>query len=50
MFGIMFEAGLLIAALRISALVTNLLKQKQKDLYKFVDSFVGLSFLANYEF
>ena len=45
-FGIMFEVGLLIASLKISTLVTNLLKHMQNDLCYFVDGIIGLCFLA----
>ena len=36
-FGIMFEVGLLIASLKISTLVTNLLKHMQNDSCNFVN-------------
>ena len=45
-FGIMFEVGLLIASLKISILVTNLLKHMQNDSCTFVDGIIGLCFLA----
>ena len=45
-FGIMFEVGLLIASLKISTLVTNLLKHMQNDSCNFVDGIIGLCFLA----
>ena len=45
-FGIMFEVGLLIASLKISPLVTKLLKHMQNDSYNFVDGIIGLCFLA----
>ena len=43
-FGIMFEVGLLIASLKISTLVTNLLKHVQNDICNFVDGIIGLCF------
>ena len=39
-FGIMFEVGLLIASLKISTLVTNLLKHMQNDSCNFVDGII----------
>ena len=45
-FGIMFEVGLLIASLKISTLVTNLLKHMQNDSCNFDDGIIGLCFLA----
>ena len=45
-FGIMFEVGLLVASLKISTLVTNLLKHMKNDLCNFVDGIIGLCFLA----
>ena len=45
-FGIMFEVGLLISSLKISTLVTNLLKHMQNDSCNFVDGIIGLCFLA----
>ena len=45
-FGITFEVGLLIASLKISPLVTNLLKHMQNDSCNFVDGIIGLCFLA----
>ena len=41
-----FEVGLLIASLKISTLVTNMLKHMQIDSCNFVDGIFGLCFLA----
>ena len=43
----MFEVGLLIASLKMSILVTNLLKHKQNDFHNFVDGIIGLCFYGS---